>query len=129
MNDAPQASRVLVVDDDAATRRLLVGALACAGLEVVPASTALEGIRAAKARVPDVILLDLVLPGCSGESAARSIKDDPRFRDVPLILVSGHPELAGIAAAAGANDFLRKPFKPAELIRRVQRALEGARTA
>lgn len=119
-------SKVLVVDDDAATRRLMLSALTCAGLGAVVADNALEGIRALKAQSPDVILLDLSLPGCSGETAAESLREDPRYREIPLILVSGHPDLPKIARETGATDFLKKPFNPAEMVRRVQRAIGNA---
>jgi CheY-like chemotaxis protein len=118
--------KILVIDDDAVTLRLVLSTLRTAGFDAVAAENALEGIRTVKRQSPDLILMDLVLPGCNGETATESIRLDPKYRQIPVILVSGHPELQGIAEVTGATDCLSKPFNPAELVRRVRRALQLA---
>jgi CheY-like chemotaxis protein len=90
----------------------------------VGAGDALEGVHWVRHEPLSAILMDLMLPGCSGEHAAGAIRNDLRYGDIPLILVSGHPDLPRIAEATGASGYLRKPFRPAELVQRVRRAIE-----
>ena len=114
--------RVLVVEDQADNRRILRDLLSSAGYEVVEALTGEEGVAAALASRPDLILMDVQLPGIDGLEATRRIKAEPALRAVPLIIVTSYA-LSGDdarARAAGADDYVSKPFSPRALLAKVR---------
>src|SRR5215211_4595895 len=113
--------RVLVVDDDAALRELLRTSLEMADIVVDEAQEATAASRQIALRHPDVIVLDVGMPGVDGITFCRALKSDPRTRDIPVVLLTGNAdvELAGWRAGAGA--FLRKPFSPLTLLTVVER--------
>jgi len=121
----PQPSRdlihVLVVDDDAALRELLRTSFEMADIVVDEAQDAMAASRQIALRHPDVIVLDVGMPGVDGITFCRALKSDPRTRDIPVVLLTGDAdvELAGWRAGAGA--FLRKPFSPLTLLTVVER--------
>jgi putative two-component system response regulator len=126
--DRPPHSRltaagvVLTVDDDAVSLRLVDGLLSAEGYEVVTASDG-EGALDAIARTsPDVILLDVMLPGIDGFEICRRVKQDPATRLTPVVMITGLQERAHRIAGidAGADDFLSKPFDADELRARVR---------
>lgn len=105
---APTRPRVLVIDDEETIRELLAEFLALRGYEVAQAGTAVAGLTAARERSPDVVLLDLNLPGSmSGVEALRTLA-----RSTPVIVVSGtqDAELARTTLQQGAFDYVTKPF-------------------
>lgn len=108
----PEAQlRVLVVDDDASIRRLLVAALKREGYSLIEASNGREALDCMRAARPDVVLLDLMMPVLSGWDVLRERKEDDELRRIPVIVVSANrePELAA-AITAGVCAFLPKPF-------------------
>ena len=111
---------VLVVDDEAENRMLVRRALKRAGYRIGEAANGDEALAAVAAQPPDLVLLDVAMPGPDGFVVCRSIKDDPRTRFVPVVLVTGmhsrEHKIRGIQA--GADDFLLKPFDPEELMAR-----------
>ena len=116
---------VLVVDDHEDNRRILRDLLASAGYEVVEATTGEDGVAAAKARVPDLILMDIQLPGIDGYEATRRIKADEALRRIPLIVVTSYA-LSGDdakALAAGADAYVAKPFSPRAMLAKVREYL------
>ena len=120
------ASRtILVVDDHEDNRRILRDLLRTAGYEIVEATTGEDGVAAAKARVPDLILMDIQLPGIDGYEATRRIKADEALRRIPLIVVTSYA-LSGDdakALAAGADAYVAKPFSPRAMLARVREYL------
>lgn len=113
--------RILAVDDDEDCRELLRQSLEVAH-EVHVATSGLEALEAAATERPDVILMDLSLPGIDGWEAARRLKADVALRSVPVIAVTAHA-LAGDrekALAAGCDDYLTKPLQPAQLVAKVE---------
>jgi two-component system cell cycle response regulator DivK len=114
--------RILVVEDQEDNRRILRDLLTSAGYEVVEALTGEDGVGAAARERPDLILMDIRLPGIDGYEATRRIKADPALRAIPLIVVTSYA-LSGDevgARAAGADDYVSKPFSPRALLAKVR---------
>lgn len=105
---------VLQVEDDAVYRELTMILLEAAGCTVIQAGTAEEGIRLARERAIDLILMDVNLPGMDGFSAARLLRDDPRTKHVPVVaLTADHvrDEEQQRARAAGFDAYVTKPIE------------------
>ena len=117
--------RILIVDDDAFIRRPLEFILREEGYESCCAADAEEGMRLIEARRPDLILLDVMMPGKDGLTLCKELKTDPRTSDIPVVLLSArgreHDREAGLSL--GALDFMTKPYSPHELKRRVREIL------
>ena len=120
---------ILVVDDYADNREMYSAYLRFRGLEVVEAANGTEALDHAFERRPDLVVMDLSLPGVDGWQATRLLKADVRTKDIPVIAVTGHA-LAGAperAAEAGCDGFLTKPCLPEDLLREIRRMLERGR--
>ena len=121
MPPTPQ-TRVLIVDDDRPGRELLARILSKDGCEVETANDGEGALRSVEARLPDLILLDVHLPGVNGFNVCQRLKQSQATRLVPIVLLTGMGDrqhrLRGIDA--GADDFLTKPYDPAELKARVR---------
>ena len=118
-------SRVLVVEDESAIAELVAINLRHAGHEVTIAATAAQAHAEVSRALPDLVLLDWMLPGESGLSLARRWRADPRTRTLPLILLTARAEEADKVAGldAGADDYLAKPFSTGELMARIRAVL------
>ena len=123
--DQPAAARVLVVDDDPETLRYVRDALAAAGYAALVTGDPEDLPRILAAEKPDLVLLDLVLPGADGIELLASV---PGLARLPVVFISvyGRDETVARALAAGAADYLVKPFSPTELTARVGAALRRA---
>jgi two-component system, cell cycle response regulator DivK len=116
---------VLVVDDYQDAREMYAEYLSFSGFRVVEAGTGTEAVEKALALRPDVILMDLSLPGMDGWAATRQLKSDERTRRIPVVALTGHA-LAGAsegARLAGCDAFVTKPCLPDELVVEVRRML------
>jgi putative two-component system response regulator len=116
------AARVLIVDDVPANRQLLADLLRRQGYDLDTAATGDDALAAVQQNPPDVILLDVMLPGISGFDVCQRLKSDPATRLIPVVLVTSLSEredkIRGINA--GADDFLTKSVNPHELVARVR---------
>jgi DNA-binding response OmpR family regulator len=114
-------TRVLLIDDEPRVSRALEYALANHDFEVQAVSDALDLDMLVAPGVPDVILLDIGLAHQDGLEVCRQLRADPRFQNVPLLLLSGQTDAATKRAGfeAGADDFIAKPFVPDELLARL----------
>jgi DNA-binding response OmpR family regulator len=119
---AVSGQRVLVVDDEPQIRRSLRVALRANGYEVEEAATGEAALEQAAARLPELIILDLSLPGVDGVEVCRRLRE---WTQVPVIILSVHgdDEAKVRALDEGADDYVTKPFSPRELLARVRAAL------
>ena len=120
----PAKPTVLVVEDDPSNRALLVALLERAGYVAVTAIDGPSGLAAALEMEPDVVLLDVGLPGMDGLEICRRLRTDPRTVALPVVLLTGRTSVDDVVAGldAGADDFLAKPFHQAELLARLRSA-------
>jgi putative two-component system response regulator len=122
---APAAARVLVVDDLESNRKLLARYLTADGLAVYFARDGADALASMASVNPDVILMDVMMPGLNGLDACRALKADPGTRLIPVVLITALNETADRVRGldAGADDFISKPFNPHELRARVRSLL------
>ena len=123
---AVRPSRILVVDDNASNRDLLSRRLQRHRHTVLQAEDGATALALVEKEALDLILLDLMMPGINGYDVLKLLKRDPRFRDIPVIMISALSELDSIVRCieAGADDYLAKPFDPTLLRARVGSSLE-----
>lgn len=115
--------KILVIEDDAFLSSLIAGELSSAGYAVLSAADGEKGIVLAK-EMPDLILLDLVMPGMDGFETLAALKADPALAHIPVVVLSnlGQPEDIKRATDAGAHDFLIKVhFTPSEIIEKIKK--------
>ena len=116
---------ILVVEDQEDNRRIMRDLLSSVGYEVIEAVTGEEGVVAADTHRPDLILMDIQLPGLDGYEATRQIKANPELEHIPIIVVTSYA-LSGDdvkAFEAGCNAYVSKPFSPRELLAKIREYL------
>ena len=113
--------RVLLVDDDAPLRTLLRTTLAAVAVDVEEADSAAAALARIRARLPDVVVLDVHMPGTNGLELCAQLKRNPRTGGVQVVLLTGGSTRESDAQTAGADAYLRKPFSPLELLGVVDR--------
>ena len=118
--------RILVIEDQEDNRRIVRDLLTSAGYDMIEAGTGEEGVTLAEANLPDLILMDIQLPGLDGYEATRRIKAKPPLRQIPIIVVTSYA-LSGDdvkAFAAGCDAYVTKPFNPGQLLTKIRGYLE-----
>jgi DNA-binding response OmpR family regulator len=122
---AEQPARILVVDDDRDNRELLALFLKWEGFLVLTASSGEEALAIVAQRAPDMVLLDVMMPGMDGYEVAARIKRNVATRNVPIVMVTALEDrnARALAMTAGADDLLPKPVDRAELLSRVRALL------
>lgn len=117
--------KILAVDDEEDILELLKFNLLREGYQVCGALTGEEALRLAQSEGPDLIVLDLMLPGIDGLEVARKLKDDPKTKQIPIIMLTAKGEEADIVTGLelGADDYITKPFSPRIFIARVKAVL------
>ncbi len=115
-------TRVLVIDDEAPIRLLCRVNLEAEGMQVLEAEDGPTGLETAKEHRPDVILLDVMMPGLDGWRVAELLLDDPETREIPIIFLTARAEFRDRARGLdiGGIDYITKPFNPLELARLVR---------
>jgi len=126
--NARPGTRMLVIDDSATIVALLSRMLRQNGYTVLEAEDAETGLEIARTQAPELIFLDIVLPGMDGFAALRQLRRDPLTRDLPVIMISGNEQATEqfYVHRIGADDFMKKPFARAEVFARVERLLDDA---
>lgn len=119
------ADRVLIADDVALNRHILGSLLSRAGFDCLMAGDGHEALRSAREAQPDLVLLDILMPGLDGYEVCAQLKADPATADIPVIFLSSLDEAADKVKglAAGAADYVAKPFDRGEVLARVQTQL------
>lgn len=126
--------RVLIIEDERDLVDGLVYNLQREGYDTIVAHDGQEGLRKAQTLLPDLILLDIMLPSLSGTEVIRELRGGERTREIPIIILSARAEETDqvVGFSLGADDYVTKPFSPRVLIQRIkalQRRLEGASDA
>ena len=122
-------AHILVADDDPSVLESISGVLRDAGFEVHSATGRESLFKEMERAVPDLLLLDVIMPGTDGVQLLQELKSNQRFQDIPVLMVSSlsPDEMTEKTFGLGAADFIRKPFRPRELIARVQAQLRQHR--
>jgi two-component system cell cycle response regulator DivK len=116
------STRILVVEDQEDNRRIVRDLLTSVGYEVIEAVTGDDGVRMAGIHTPDLILMDIQLPGLDGYEASRRIKANAALRQIPIIAVTSYA-LSGDdvkAFEAGCDAYVAKPFSPRALLAKIR---------
>jgi two-component system, OmpR family, phosphate regulon response regulator PhoB len=120
--------RVLIVEDEPDIRELLAFHLEREGYHVTRSRTGADALRQVRARPPDLILLDLMLPELGGLDVCRRLRQDPRTASVPIVMLTARGEEVDriLGLELGADDYVVKPFSPKEVVARVRAVLRRA---
>jgi two-component system KDP operon response regulator KdpE len=111
---------VLVVDDHPKVLRFIEIDLKLRGFEVVTTTSGTEALKLVKSGKPDIMLLDIIMPGMDGFEVLKKLRD---FTQLPVIAFSASPESCHYAMRLGASDFMPKPFQPDEMASRIKALL------
>jgi len=122
-------SKILVVEDDLDINKALTCRLRAAGYHVIPAQDGLVGLCAAVREEPDVLVIDISMPGGDGFSVVERLRENTEFGDVPFIVLtaSRRPEYRETAKKLGAVAYLEKPYESSELLGAVEKAVEAGK--
>ena len=117
---------ILVIEDHEDNRRILRDLLTNAGYEVIEVATGEEGVVSAETNRPDLILMDIQLPGLDGYEATRRIKANPALQHIPVIAVTSYGMSGDDAKAfeAGCHAYVAKPFSPQKLLTKIREYVE-----
>ena len=117
--------QVLVIEDSASVRRLIEVCLRVLDVEVSAAEDGVLGLGVARETLPDVIVLDIGLPGMDGWEVLRHLRASEETQGIKVLVLTAHaqPEVAQQADEVGADDFMTKPFRPGELRERLEKLL------
>ena len=121
--------RVLVIEDDPGIAAVVAYQLTRAGYRVETVASGMDGLESLLREIPDLVVLDRMLPGLSGDELLRLVRRDPATRTVPVLVLTAKRERADRIEGLemGADDYLTKPFSPRELVLRVDAILRRAR--
>jgi len=122
-------ARIVVADDDADIRDLVVFKLRQSGHDVHPVADGAAAVQECQSVTPDLVVLDVMMPGMGGLDACRALRQDPALARVPVILLTARAQESDIEQGfdAGADDYVVKPFSPRELASRVSAVLQRSR--
>tara|TARA_R110000787_G_scaffold23762_3_gene67749 strand:- start:167053 stop:167424 length:372 start_codon:yes stop_codon:yes gene_type:complete len=117
--------KVLIADDDALMVRLLSHKLSQKGLQVISAEDGEQALAMIGVEMPDIVILDGMMPGMDGVEVLKRLKQDAATRDIPVLLLSARKMEADVVAGLehGAEDYMVKPFMPEELWARIRKIL------
>lgn len=115
--------KILVVEDQDSIRRMIEALVGARGYEVVAAASGTKAIDVASTDPPDIVLLDLMIPGYDGFEVCRRLRGDPATRETPVVVISAldDAESRKKATDAGATAYYTKPFSPIALLKEIDR--------
>lgn len=121
------ASKILIADDDPVILKLLQVNLEMEGYEVVAAEDGEAALHKARATMPDLIILDIMMPKMDGMTARQALLEMPDLKDTPVIFLSARAQLADIQKGyeAGVTEYVTKPFDPLDLLGIIEQVLAG----
>jgi twitching motility two-component system response regulator PilH len=124
--NAREGTRVLIIDDSKTVVTVIKKYLRSAGYDTFEAFDAETGLTIIREHPPELIFLDIMLPGMNGFTALRTIRRDPLTRDIPVIMMSGNEQAMEqfYGSRIGADDFMKKPFSRDEVFFRIGRLLD-----
>lgn len=124
--NAPDGTKVLVVDDSPTIVTMITRMLEQNDFIILEAGDGARGLEIARSEIPDIIFLDIVMPGMSGFAALRALRRDPATKNIPIVMISGNEQATEqfYLQRIGANDFMKKPFSRAEVFSRIERLLD-----
>ena len=128
MTETDEKPTILVADDEEDVRELVTYRLTRSGYDVIGARDGLEALELATQRAPDLMVLDVMMPKLDGYELTRRVRAEEALRSIPVILLTARSQETDVDRGfeVGADDYLRKPFNPDELVARV-RAVLGRR--
>lgn len=117
--------RVLIVDDEASTRSMLTMLLEDAGYEVLEAAAGDTAVTEATEQIPDLIILDINLPQLTGIQVLQLLRGNPKTKAIPVVMCTAHDTLEDVerCLAAGAQDYIQKPFDLKGVLTKIQKYL------
>ncbi len=123
--------KILDIDDSPTVQKLIEMILSSQGYEVVLASDGEEGIAKARSERPEVILVDFVMPKMNGFQVCKTLKEDPDFKDTPIILVTSKGDKVGskFVDVLGITEYFTKPFQPEELLAKIREVIDRKKKA
>jgi CheY-like chemotaxis protein len=119
--------KILDIDDSPTVQKLIEMILSSQGYKVILASDGEEGIAKARAERPSVILVDFVMPKMNGFQVCKTLKEDPEFKDTPIILVTSKGDKVGskFVDVLGISEYFTKPFQPEELLAKIREVIDN----
>jgi DNA-binding response OmpR family regulator len=120
MNDIEKKQLVLVVDDEPRVLRFVQIGLKVHGFDVITATSGEDALELIKSKKPDIVLLDIIMPGMDGFEVLRQVRD---FSQLPVLAFSASIANHDEAMRLGASDFMAKPFRPDDMVRRIEALL------
>ena len=118
-------ARILVIDDDPIICKMVSAVLGNAGHDVITAPDGMQGLKIVESERPNAIITDVMMPGIDGYEVARRLRRNPQFARIPILVLTSQSSLEEKLSAfeAGADDYMSKPFEPAELVARLAKLL------
>ncbi|MBK8616212.1 MAG: response regulator [Anaerolineales bacterium] len=119
-------AKILIIDDDLQTTKLLEGIVSLDGHKATAVNNSAHAVEAANASNPDLVLLDIMMPGINGIQLCKMFQSTPELKHIPIIIVSALDDIGSKKDAfnAGAKDFLTKPVRPKELSNKISALIE-----
>jgi twitching motility two-component system response regulator PilH len=124
--DARKGTRVLIIDDSPTVLTFLRKVFTSAGYEPMVAANAERGLEMMRTAHPELVVLDVIMPGMNGFAALRQIRHDPQVQHVPVIMMSGNEQITEqfYVMRIGADSFMKKPFSRFDLFSRIEKMLD-----
>ena len=124
-------ARILIIDDDIQTTTLLESIVTLNGHQPTSVTNSMNAVEVANSTIPDLILLDIMMPGISGIQLCKIFQSTPNLRHIPIVMVSALDDIGSKKDAfnAGAKDFITKPVRPKDLAQKINALIDQTNQA